>query len=654
MTGFTKVRVYGVFVLCLGVLFVSNSLAQTGYTITSLNTPLPEFVASGDMVRINITAPSTALILRSTLTLNGKNVTSSFQPDGTGSMTATVSGLQVGSNTLQLFPMKGSKVPVAQLIVTRAHAPTIACSSLTAFTSLTIPKVVITSAVLTAATQSLPEHCLVNGKINERLGVAGQTYAIKFRVRMPTAWNERFYMGGGGGSNGTVVDPTEVLPQGFVTIGTDSGHDNATNSDPNAGGTNVFSIDPQARIDFAYNSYDQTVRVGKELVGLYYAKQPQFSYFVGCSEGGAEAMLMAQTFPTHFDGIVAGDPGIQRPLSSANGAYGTQTYAKIATSFDSAGNPLINKTYTDQDLLLVRNAILAACDRLDGLQDGIVDNIPACTSDVVNTALAAVTCTGPKNASCLAANQVSALQIAQGGMKDSKGTLLYADSPLDAGIGGQSGSTFNQGWRSWVLGSFNSTTNNAQKVTRSCASSALRYTAHPVRPFVTDRDCVPFQLNFDFDTLLERIHETSGIYTVSAADLGLIDSTDLSAFKAHGGKLIVYHGAADGAFSVNTTTKWYNDVNAKESGSAANFARLFVVPGMNHCSGGPSTDNFDMFPAVVNWVEYGTAPDSVIATASSPGYFGVASRSRPLCPYPKQARYNGSGDINIASNFTCQ
>src|ERR1044071_5299739 len=123
MTGFTKVRVYGVFVLCLGVLFVSNSLAQTGYTITSLNTPLPEFVASGDTVRINITAPSTALILRSTLTLNGKNVTSSFQPDGTGSMTATVSGLQVGSNTLQLFPMKGSKVPVAQLIVTRAHAP---------------------------------------------------------------------------------------------------------------------------------------------------------------------------------------------------------------------------------------------------------------------------------------------------------------------------------------------------------------------------------------------------------------------------------------------------------------------------------------------------------------------------------------------------
>ena len=539
--------------------------------------------------------------------------------------------------------------------IPNAHAspaPIVACSSLTEFTSPTIPKVVITSAVLTAATQSLPEHCLVDGKINERVGVGGQIYAIKFRVRMPTAWNERFYMGGGGGSNGTVEDPTNILPLGYVTIGTDSGHDNVTNNDPNVGGTNVFSIDPQARIDFAYNSYDQTVRVGKELVDIYYGKKPDFSYFVGCSEGGAEGMLMAQTFPTHFDGIVAGDPGILRPFTSANGAWGTQTFAKIATSFDSAGNPLINRTYTDQDLLLIRNAILAACDRMDGLEDGIVDNMPACTSQLVNTELAALTCTGAKSDSCLAANQITALQTVLGGMKDSQGTLLYSSAPWDPGIGGQSGSTFNQGWRSWVLGSFNSATNNAQKVTRSCASSALRYTAHPMIPFVTATDCVPFQLNFDFDTLLEKLNETSGIYTESAIDLGLINSTDLSTFKAHGGKMIIYHGGADGAFSVNATIDWYKDVIAGDK-KAADYARLFVVPGMNHCSGGPSTDDFEMFPEIINWVENGIAPDKVIATASNPGYFGVESRSRPLCPYPKQTRYKGSGDINDADNFRC-
>lgn len=532
-------------------------------------------------------------------------------------------------------------------------APIVACSSLTEFTSPTIPKVVITSAVLTPATQSLPEHCLVDGKINERVGVLGQVYAIKFRVRMPSAWNERFYMGGGGGSNGTVEDPTTILPLGYVTIGTDSGHDNETNTDPNVGGTNVFSIDPQARIDFSYNSYDQTARVGKELVGIYYGQKPLFSYYVGCSQGGAEAMLMAQTFPKHFDGIVAGDPGILRPHSSANGAYATQVFAKIATSFDSAGNPLINKIYTDEDLLLIRNAVLAACDRLDGLKDGIVDNMPACKSGRVNAALAAVTCTGAKTADCLTADQIAALQTVMAGMKDSDGTQLYANWPWDPGIGGRSGSTFNQGWRSWVLGSFNATTNNAQRVTRSCASSALRYTAHPLIPFVTAIDCVPFQLDFDFDTFLERIHETGGIYTESAAELGSVDSTDLSAFKANGGKMIVYHGGADGAFSVNATIDWYNDVLAQDH-KAANYVRLFVVPGMNHCSGGPSTDDFEMFPEIINWVENGVAPDKVIATASNPGYFGVASRSRPLCPYPKQTRYIGSGDINVASNFTCE
>ena len=194
------------------------------------------------------------------------------------------------------------------------------------------------------------------------------------------------------------------------------------------------------------------------------------------------------------------------------------------------------------------------------------------------------------------------------------------------------GSTFNQGWRSWVLGPFNATTNNAQRVTRSCASSALSYTAHPLLPFVTATDCVPFQLDFDFDTFLERVNETAGIYTVSAADLGSIDSTDLSAFKAHGGKLIVYHGGADGAFSVNATIDWYNDVLAGDHKAADYASKLFVVPGMNHCSGGPSTDDFEMFPEIINWVENGVAPDSVLATASNPGYFGVESRSRPLCP----------------------
>jgi feruloyl esterase len=128
----------------------------------------------------------------------------------------------------------------------------------------------------------------------------------------------------------------------------------------------------------------------------------------------------------------------------------------------------------------------------------------------------------------------------------------------------------------------------------------------------------------------------------------------LSVFQSHGGKMIMYHGGSDTSFSVKDTTDYYDALDATNGGSAAKFVRLFVVPGMNHCSGGPATDQFDTLTPLVDWVERGIAPDSIVATASNPGYFNVAARTRPLCPYPKQTRYSGSGDINLASSFTCQ
>jgi Tannase and feruloyl esterase len=128
----------------------------------------------------------------------------------------------------------------------------------------------------------------------------------------------------------------------------------------------------------------------------------------------------------------------------------------------------------------------------------------------------------------------------------------------------------------------------------------------------------------------------------------------LSRFKSRGGKMMIYQGGSDSSVSIKDTLRWYDAMNVNMGSNAQAFARFFVVPGMNHCSGGPATDSFDMLPQLVNWVENGVAPDSVVATASTPGYFGVAARTRPLCPYPKQSRYKGSGDINDASNFTCQ
>jgi hypothetical protein len=536
------------------------------------------------------------------------------------------------------------------------------CSALATATGLPNTTTVITAATFNAATPTVAEHCQINGAINQRTGVDGQKYAINFRLRLPSAWNGRLYMGGGGGTDGSVVDPVNttvqgatLISQGYATLGTDSGHDNTIDNNPSAGGSASFGVDPQARIDFGFNAYDQTVQAGKALIARYFGKSPDKSYFVGCSEGGREAMVMSQRFPTYFDGIVAGDPGFHLPLAAMAGAQVSQAFAVVARAqglVDTAGNPAINKTYSDPDLMLVRGAVLAACDALDGLTDGIVDNIPACTPALVNAQLSALQCAGAKTATCLAVNQITALQTAMAGPKNSQGQSLYNSWPWDAGISGQSGTAFNQGWRSWWLGSFASAANNSIKLTLAGGALPLDFIAPPA--IVPNAGLVAYMLNFSLDSDAPKIYQRSGIYSQSPAQYMFADSTSLSVFQSRGGKMIMYHGGSDTSFSVKDTTDYYDALDATNGGSAAKFVRLFVVPGMNHCSGGPATDQFDTLTPLVDWVEKGVAPDSIVATASNPGYFNVAARTRPLCPYPKQTRYSGSGDINVASSFTCQ
>lgn len=520
----------------------------------------------------------------------------------------------------------------------------------------------ILATAFEAASGTQPAHCRVDGDIDARTGADGQAYATLFRLRLPQAWNGRFYMGGGGGTNGTLVDPVALMAQGYATIGTDGDHDNTRNSRPDAGGTAAFGLDPQARIAFAYEAYDQVTRAGKLLTQAYYGRPQRYAYFQGCSEGGREALLMSQRFPGHYDGIIAGDPTLHLPLGPMAGIHTTQLFAGLATRSGKTlanGQPAIGQSFSDPDLLLVRNAVLKACDALDGLADGIVDNLPACTTARVQPQLRAVQCSGAKADNCLTADQITTLETAYGGVTDSKGRQLYSDWPWDPGMGGllTSSNNYNQGWRSWWLGSASGTANNAIKLSFVSAISVL-YTSSPVLPF-TAADALPFSLAYDFDRDVAKIYGTSApganpAYTPSAAAMYFTDATDLSPFKRRGGKLMVYHGGADSAVSVNDTLRWYEGVAKQMGGNAQDFARMYVVPGMNHCRGGPATDSFDMLPQLVQWVEAGTAPDSVIAKASNPGYFNAAARSRPLCPHPQQARYKGAGDINDASSFRCE
>ena len=275
---------------------------------------------------------------------------------------------------------------------------------------------VIRSAVANAARDpqgnapAVPAHCEVQGSLNERTGTNGQKYSIKFRLRLPTEWNRKFFFEGGGGSNGNVgaafgnlqgQQRTNALALGYAVVAQDSGHDNAINNDPERSGTQTFGLDEQARLDFGYNSYDQVTQTAKALIRIYYGRAPDRSYYVGCSEGGREAMMMSQRFPAYFDGILACAPGFQLQKAALFGeTWDTQAFAGLAKSmgmYDRFGQPYLNKTISDEDLDLVSQAVLSACDELDGLKDGVIANFPACTATLVKAKLAEVTCKGAKN-----------------------------------------------------------------------------------------------------------------------------------------------------------------------------------------------------------------------------------------------------------------
>ncbi len=551
-------------------------------------------------------------------------------------------------------------VAVAAVPLTCAAAAANAASNPVAGTTLRI-----SAAAVQPANQTMASHCLIEGAMNERTSaVDGRPYAIKFRMRLPDLWNEKFYMAGGGGSNGTLGDASgpltgyvSALARGYAVIVTDSGHDNAVNTDPARGGGSAFGMDPQARIDFGYRSYDVVTQLGKSLATAFYAKKPKHSFFVGCSEGGREAMMMVQRFPAHYDGVVAGCPAMSTPVVAAYPSLLAQSFAPLAVQggfFDPnvPTRPLVNKVFTDADWQLVANAILTACDAQDGLVDGIVNNFSACTDAVVVPQFTAITCTGAKTATCVTAAQVSALRATFAGPQTSAGVQLYPGLPWDPGIGGMNGTTFNQGFRSWWMGSHNSATNDSILMTLRAPQTSMVYTTPPVP--ITVAQNFDRELAYNRDELMANVTRTTSVYTTSSADFGLAISTDLAGFKQNNGKLIMYNGRADPAVSSIETIGYYDKVNQAQNGAAAQFVRLFLIPGMNHGTGGPSTDRFDALTALEDWVERGVAPDSILATASNPGYFGVASRTRPLCAYPTWARYNGTGDINVASNFSCR
>lgn len=560
---------------------------------------------------------------------------------------------------------------------TSVFPPNVAIVSAT----FTPPVVAVPATSTTPAIAAVAEHCNIIGNINAgRIGAqssAGvtQIYAINFQARLPTDWNGKFWMSGGGGTDGSIPNTLTNLNDGYATAANDSGHSGTTNVDALAGGSAAFGTDYQARVDFAYNAIDLTTRTAKAMIATYYGRKSDFSYFQGCSMGGREAMMVTQRLPAYFDGVVSGDPAFRITKVGVWATYEGQQLASLATSMgliSANGVPFANNTFTNQDLQLVSNAILTACDSLDGLADGLVNNPQACTTAVVSPVINALQCSGAKTAACLTSGQITAItNIYTTGAPNSKGVAQYAPWMWDPGIAGCTSATdcntptatnINTGWRSWNVGSFSSsfvpnvsTTANGALNFASLGGGAipLLFATPPILPAPTASDgLAKLLMNINFDTLAQSIFGTSAQYPISDTALLNVDDTNLSPFQKHGGKLIVYIGQTGGPFSPQDLVNWYSAMGTAMGGNPQTFARLFLVPGMGHCSGGPATSTFDPFSPIVNWVENGVAPDSIIGTA--PTATPWPGRTRPLCPFPQYAHYNGTGDVNVASNFTCQ
>jgi feruloyl esterase len=519
-------------------------------------------------------------------------------------------------------------------------------------TRVTYPNTTITAAsavaagTLMVAGSPVPAHCLVTGRMFQRTStVDGQTYAIGFEMRLPNAWNGRFFYQGNGGADGNVVTATgavnggggltNALQLGFAVISSDAGHNAAQNASATS-----FGYDPQARLDFGYQAVGKLTPMAKAAIQVAYGKAPDRSYIGGCSNGGRHAMVAASRYSDQYDGYLVGNPGFNLPRAATANIAGGQTYNALATT---PGN--LSTGFTTAERTLVSNAVLGKCDALDGASDGLVQDTKACQA-AFDLSRDVPTCTGARDGTCLTSAQKAGIAKLFSGVTTSTGTRVYTSFPYDNGLQ-------TNGWSFWKF--------TVPVVLDSVSVGTMFQT--PPEP--TNYSPSAFALSANIDTLFQKIQATDATYTESSLSfMTPPNPTDLSTLKNRGAKMMIYHGTADPIFSSDDTQAYIDNLNTANGGDATNFARFYPIPGMNHCSGGPATDQFDMLSPLIAWVEQGIAPESVEARVRGPGNPAGANadvpgtwsslRSRPLCVYPKVARYKGSGSAELASSFVCQ
>ena len=448
---------------------------------------------------------------------------------------------------------------------------------------------------------ALPAHCLVEGTVNPRVGVDGKTYGIGFAIALPDEWNGRFLLQGGGGLNGVVNPPTgpvaagdrPALARGFAVISHDSGHQGAVFDDS-------FLVDQRAALDFAEASVRTIALLGKEMTSAFYGRRADHSYMTGCSTGGREGMLASQRYPELFDGIIVGAPAMRTGDSNLAVEY-TQVLFNQAAPKDDEGKPIMSRVLTDQDRRTLLNGMLAQCDALDGLEDGVIENVAQCDFQPSR-----LQCAREGQADCLSAGQLGALERGMAGPRDAAGYPIYAPMAYDTGI--------------------------------VATPTGYLPTGSP-GPFGPPSDATSINLD-------ERIHEIRNMAWQRLTDTGYW--TDLGTYLPRVGKIMFYHGVSDFWFSPFATLDYYQRAAETNGDAFTQASQFYMVPGMLHCAGGDAFDQFDLLTPLVEWVEQDTAPETVVARRSS-----APDEERPLCPFPAYAAYRG-GDPKAAQSFECR
>jgi hypothetical protein len=459
-------------------------------------------------------------------------------------------------------------------------------------------EVTIRSASLSAPKGNLPEYCDVRGVIWPE---------AQFAIKLPTVWNERFQMVGNGGTAGTIgmgaVDT--AVRNGFASSSTDTGHDAA--KEPLATFAYVTAENPNGHrkfLDFAYLAVHETAVLSKQVIQAYYGVAPRYSYWVGCSTGGRQGLQEAQRYPDDFDGLVVGAPGLYNTGNSMRRIWIGQT---------QMGDGAIPA----EKLPLLSKAIYEKCDSMDGLKDGLIDDPRRCTFEP-NKDLRK--CAAGDGADCFTGAQLDALSKIYGGPRDSSGKQLFPGELVGS----------EPVWPdNFIL---------PNKAVLPRAESQMKFEMLDPAPGAS---WTAGMFNFDKDPA--RL--------AKAAEALNALNTDLAPLKKRGGKIVQYSGWADQQVNPLPGLAYYETVG-KQMGntSVRDFYRVFMVPGMFHCNGGPGCNTVDWLATVMAWVEKGAAPAQLIG-AHVEG--GKTTRTRPLCPYPQVSRYKGAGSIDEAENFSC-